>query len=113
MPALHPDLAILDVGGPEILIIMLIALLLFGSDRLPDLARSMGRSIREFKKATSSIEEELRRAIEAPPPPPRAPGKTPASPVPPGPAAAQEKPAPPPPLPPEDPPPPPGDFRYP
>ena len=53
---------------------MVITLLLFGSERLPDLARSMGKSIREFKKATSGLEEELRRALETPPPRAR-PGK--------------------------------------
>lgn len=68
MPSALPTLAILDVGGPEILMILLVALLLFGSQRLPELARNLGKSIREFKKATSGLEEELRRAIEAPPP---------------------------------------------
>ena len=37
---------------------------------MPDLARSLGKSIREFKKAASSLEEELKRALETPPPPP-------------------------------------------
>jgi sec-independent protein translocase protein TatA len=70
MSATIPPLALLDLGGPEVLLIMLVALLLFGSQRLPDLARSLGKSIREFKKATSGLEEELRRAMEAPPPAP-------------------------------------------
>ncbi|MGA2444010.1 MAG: twin-arginine translocase TatA/TatE family subunit [Opitutaceae bacterium] len=69
MFALLPSLAFLDVGGTEILMIMLVTLLLFGSKRMPDLARSLGKSIREFKKAASSLEEELKRALEAPPPP--------------------------------------------
>jgi TatA/E family protein of Tat protein translocase len=71
MLILPPTLAIFDVGGPEVLMILLVALLLFGSQRLPELARNLGKSIREFKKATSGLEEELKRAIEAPPPPPR------------------------------------------
>ena len=66
-----PSLAILDVGGTEILMIMLVVLLLFGSKRIPDLARSLGKSIREFKKAASSLEEELKRALDVPPPPPQ------------------------------------------
>ena len=70
MPALPAPLAILDVGGTEILIIMLVALLLFGSERRPGLARSLGKSIREFKKATAGLEEELRRAMEEPTTPP-------------------------------------------
>ncbi len=65
----HSCLAILDVGGTEVLMIMLIALLLFGSERLPSLARGMGKAIREFKKATSGLEDELKRAMEEPPPP--------------------------------------------
>ena len=71
MFTLFPSLAILDVGGTEILMIMLVILLLFGSKRMPDLARSLGKSIREFKKAASSLEEELKRALETPPPPPQ------------------------------------------
>jgi sec-independent protein translocase protein TatA len=71
MFTLFPSLAILDVGGTEILMIMLVILLLFGSKRMPDLARSLGKSIREFKKAASSLEEELKRAMEVPPPPPQ------------------------------------------
>jgi sec-independent protein translocase protein TatA len=71
MFTLFPSLAILDVGGTEILMIMLVILLLFGSKRMPDLARSLGKSIREFKKAASSLEEELKRALEVPPPPPQ------------------------------------------
>ena len=80
---IHP-LAILDVGGPEVLLILLVALLLFGSQRMPDLARSLGKSIREFKKATSGLEEELKRAMEAPPPSSRQPAAPPAPARPPG-----------------------------
>jgi TatA/E family protein of Tat protein translocase len=58
------------IGGPELLMIMFVILLLFGADRLPDLARGFGRAVREFKKATSGVEQEVRRAMEEPPPPP-------------------------------------------
>jgi len=58
------------IGGPELLMIMFIVLLLFGANRLPDLARGLGRAVREFKKATSGVEQEVRRAMEEPPPPP-------------------------------------------
>lgn len=58
------------IGGPELLLIMFIVLLLFGANRLPDLARGMGKAVREFKKATSGVEAEVRRAMEEPPPPP-------------------------------------------
>lgn len=80
-----PSLAFLDVGGTELMMIMLVILLLFGSKRMPDLARGIGKSIREFKKATSGLEEELKRAIETPPAPPqpRKPAAPPGMPPPP------------------------------
>ena len=42
--------SLLNLGGPDVLIIALIVVLLFGAKRLPELARSMGRSLREFSK---------------------------------------------------------------
>ncbi len=40
----------MDVGAPELLIILAVVLLLFGSKKLPELARSMGRASKEFRK---------------------------------------------------------------
>jgi sec-independent protein translocase protein TatA len=63
-------LAFIDgFGGPELLLIMFVVLMLFGSDKLPGLAKGMGKSIREFKKAASGVEEEIRQALEDPPEP--------------------------------------------
>jgi sec-independent protein translocase protein TatA len=63
-----PPLAFLDgFGGGEMMWIMLIALLLFGGDKLPGLAKGMGKAIREFKKAASEVEHEIKRAIEEAP----------------------------------------------
>lgn len=45
------------VGGPQLLLILFIVLLLFGSRRLPDLAGSIGRSMKEFRKATAEVED--------------------------------------------------------
>ncbi len=39
------------LGVPELLIILVIALLLFGADKLPSIARSMGKAVNEFKKS--------------------------------------------------------------
>ncbi len=71
----HPPsiIAIFDIGSSEIVLIMLVVLLLFGSKRMPELARGIGKSIREFKKATSGLEAEIKRAMEEPPPSPKPP----------------------------------------
>lgn len=61
--------ALLDVGTPELLLILFAILLLFGGQRLPELARGLGKSIREFKKASSGIEEEIKRAMNEEPKP--------------------------------------------
>ncbi len=55
------------MGWPEITIVIVIFILLFGAKKLPELARGVGKSIKEFKKATSNIEEEVRNAIEEEP----------------------------------------------
>jgi sec-independent protein translocase protein TatA len=55
------------LGGPELLLLMVVVLILFGADRLPELARGMGKSIREFKKAAAGVEEEIRQALEETP----------------------------------------------
>ncbi|OQX99607.1 MAG: Sec-independent protein translocase TatA [Bacteroidetes bacterium 4572_128] len=47
------------MGGAEIFIIFLVALLLFGSKKIPELAKGLGKGINEFKKATNSIKKEL------------------------------------------------------
>ncbi len=47
------------IGSTELLIILFIILLVFGSKKLPELAQGLGRGIREFKKATSDIQDEL------------------------------------------------------
>ncbi len=58
--------------------IFFVVLMLFGGQRLPELARGLGKSIREFKKATSGVETEIKRVFEEPAPPRR---KRPAPPV--------------------------------
>jgi sec-independent protein translocase protein TatA len=48
-----------NLGGPDLFIILLIVLVLFGAKKLPDLARSLGQSMNEFKKAREEIDREL------------------------------------------------------
>jgi len=52
------------VGMREIIFILLIVLLLFGSRRLPELARSMGEALREFKNAGRKIQDDITDAYE-------------------------------------------------
>lgn len=67
MPStLQPVIAIFGLGGPEIALILFLILLLFGAKRLPELARGFGKSIKEFKKATSEVEQDIRTAIDEP-----------------------------------------------
>ena len=51
-----------NLGGPDLFIILLIVLVLFGAKKLPDLARSLGQSMNEFTKARQDIDRELRSA---------------------------------------------------
>ena len=55
---MHANIALLpNFGWPEIVIILTIFILLFGAKKLPELAKGIGKSIKEFKKATSNVEE--------------------------------------------------------
>ena len=49
-----------NIGLPEMLIILAIALIVFGPNKLPDLARAFGKAMREFKKATEEVKESFR-----------------------------------------------------
>lgn len=51
-------------GPSEWIFIFLIALLLFGAKRLPELARGLGKSIKEFKRATSEVEADFKEAMK-------------------------------------------------
>ncbi len=54
------------IGTQELLIIFLIILLLFGASRIPEIAKAMGKGIRDFKKATQDVEEGIQAAGEDP-----------------------------------------------
>jgi sec-independent protein translocase protein TatA len=59
-----------NLGGPDLFIILLIVLVLFGAKKLPELARGLGQSMNEFKKAREEFDKELHQAgqdIKAPP----------------------------------------------
>jgi sec-independent protein translocase protein TatA len=52
------------LGGQELILILLIVLLLFGAQKLPELAKGLGKGIKEFKKAQSEIEEEFNKTVD-------------------------------------------------
>ena len=54
------------IGGPELLVIFLIVLLLFGAKRLPEIARSMGKATTEFKKAKDDFQSMANELDEEP-----------------------------------------------
>lgn len=47
------------IGMPEMLLILAVALIIFGPKKLPDLAKSLGRAIGEFRKATSDLKDSM------------------------------------------------------
>lgn len=53
-----------DLGGGEILVVLTAVLLLFGTDKLPGMARSVGRGLRSFNDAKKEIQNELERSIK-------------------------------------------------
>jgi sec-independent protein translocase protein TatA len=66
-----------SLGFPELILIFLVALIVFGPRKLPDIGRSLGRALGEFRRAThelkSTLEEEVRNEehqIRTPEPPP-------------------------------------------
>jgi sec-independent protein translocase protein TatA len=61
---LDPMLAIFNLGGGEIILVLAGALLLFGGKKLPELAKGLGQGIREFKKATKAVTDEVQNAGE-------------------------------------------------
>jgi len=53
-----------NVGGSEIIVILLLALLLLGPEKLPDTARKVGKFLAEVRRVTSGFEEEVRSAMD-------------------------------------------------
>jgi sec-independent protein translocase protein TatA len=59
------------LGGWEWVIVILVVLLLFGAKKIPDLARGLGQGIKEFKKATREVTDEIQNAAEEKPATPK------------------------------------------
>ena len=56
------------LGWPEIIGILIIVLVLFGARKVPELMKGLGSGIKEFKKASREVQDEVERAIEEEPP---------------------------------------------
>src|SRR5699024_7555659 len=48
-----------SIGGTEILLILIVVLILFGADKLPELARGLGKGMNEFRKASENLKSEI------------------------------------------------------
>ncbi|WP_243749231.1 Sec-independent protein translocase subunit TatA/TatB [Mucilaginibacter agri] len=59
----HPVFLFLNIGTPEMILILFVALLLFGGEKLPQLARGLGKGIRDFKDASEGVKRELHNQI--------------------------------------------------
>ncbi len=71
-----------SIGAPEMIFIVGLALLIFGPKKIPEIARSLGKGVREFKEGTSglmnNLNEEINKTPDSKPSPPRAEKETPA-----------------------------------
>jgi TatA/E family protein of Tat protein translocase len=54
-----------NIGFPELLIILAIALLIFGPKKLPEVSKSIGRAVREFRRASDEIKGKIEQEIQA------------------------------------------------
>lgn len=52
-----------NIGGPELLVVLIVALLVLGPNRLPQAARSMGKAMAEFRRVTGGLQAEVRDAM--------------------------------------------------
>jgi TatA/E family protein of Tat protein translocase len=68
---------VFGIGAPELLIILVVALLVLGPKRLPEIARSLGKGMAEFRRASNEFTRTLSASVDEPPHPP-APAPAPA-----------------------------------
>ncbi|GMA17545.1 twin-arginine translocase TatA/TatE family subunit [Deinococcus metallilatus] len=59
-----------NIGAPELIVILLVALIVFGPRKLPELGKSLGQGLREFRRSTSAVTDELRQGLDSPAPAP-------------------------------------------
>ncbi|MEP6602436.1 MAG: twin-arginine translocase TatA/TatE family subunit [Spartobacteria bacterium] len=61
--------SIMNLAGPDLIVILLIILVLFGAKKLPELARGMGQAVKEFQKAKDEFNDELKKSDTTAPAP--------------------------------------------
>lgn len=76
---MNATLALFNLGGGEIILVLALVLILFGAKKLPELAKGLGQGIKEFKKATKEVTEEVHNAMDDRNDPPPAPKRLPAA----------------------------------
>ena len=82
------------IGMTELLVILVVALIVFGPTRLPELARSLGRAMAEFRRASTDLRQTFNESMQEPKPAaPAAAAPTPPSIAPPAPQAVSAEPA--------------------
>ena len=72
----------MNLGASEMLLILIVVLLLFGGKRLPELARSIGKGLAEFRRAAQSVQQDLNSPLVDSPPKPVHPPASPDTPRP-------------------------------
>ena len=55
---------LLFISGPEIMVVMLIVVMVFGADKIPEIARGLGKGMRQIKDATNDIKKEIKDSSE-------------------------------------------------
>ena len=58
---------VLGLGTPEIVLILLVVILLFGGKKIPELMRGVGRGVREFNDAKNKVQSEIKKGMEEDP----------------------------------------------
>jgi sec-independent protein translocase protein TatA len=56
------------LGGTEIMVVVVVALVLFGAKKIPEFAKGLGQAMKEFKKASTDVSDEIHRDPPSPPP---------------------------------------------
>jgi sec-independent protein translocase protein TatA len=62
---LNTILLFFNIGPAELFVVVLVVIIFFGSKKIPELMRGLGKGIREFKNATSDIQEEINKNVRS------------------------------------------------